>query len=418
MRSTPMQLPIWSIKQRKGKIDPKPAYQRGAVWSLERKQLLVDSLLRGYDIPKIYLRATPSGSQFDYEVVDGQQRLRTIWEFLDNQFPLGNQSVDFEDMEDLNGKTFSELNSDQQDRIGSFNLTITNLENATDIEVRELFLRLQEGASLTPPEKRNAMVGKMRDFISEISQYPIFIKTTARNDRFQHADLAAHITAIELAGGPTDVKAADLKKMYESNQDFDIEGQKAKKIKRVLNYLDKVFDDACNELKIKWGFVDLYWLISTCLEQYDISDRHKDFFAFYTGFEYERNQVNDPSELIVPGHTPNNRDLYDYIAAFQREGSIRSNIEKRGEIYLKKFLDDFPNLAPKDKKRLFTLIERIIIWRRAMMKCQSCGTNIPDLSAMHADHIVPHSKGGLTTIENAQCLCAPCNQSKSNTLKI
>jgi hypothetical protein len=283
MKTSPQQLPIYSIRQRKSKIDPKPAYQRGAVWSLERKQLLIDSLLRGYDIPKIYLRALSTGGEFDSEVVDGQQRLRTIWEFLENQFPLGKDSIDFDDMENLDGKYFEDLSSDQKDKIGSFSLTITNISDASDIEVRELFLRLQEGSSLTPPEKRNAMVSNMRDFIEEISHYPIFLKTTVKNDRFQHADYASHITAMELAGGPTDVKAADLKKMYEVNMGFDLDGVKAKKIKKVLNFMDKVFPDSCNELKIKWGFVDLYWLISTCMELYDISGKANDFFSFYIG---------------------------------------------------------------------------------------------------------------------------------------
>ena len=65
MKTTSNQLPIYSIRQRKGKIDPKPAYQRGAVWSLEKKQLLIDSLLRGYDIPKFYLRMLNTGDKYE-----------------------------------------------------------------------------------------------------------------------------------------------------------------------------------------------------------------------------------------------------------------------------------------------------------------------------------------------------------------
>jgi len=414
MKTASSQFPIYSIRQRKSKIDPKPAYQRGSVWSQERKQLLIDSLLRGYDIPKIYLRALPPGGQFESEVVDGQQRLRTIWEFLEGSYPLGKDSVDFDDMEDLEGKYFDDLSSDQKDLILSFSLTISELRDASDIEVRELFLRLQEGASLTPPEKRNAMIGQMRDFIAEISQMSIFLKTTIKNNRFQHDDYASHVVALELAGGPTELKAADLKRMYETNANFDPESQKGKKIRKVLNYMNKVFPDSCEELKIKWGFVDLYWLISTCLDQYDISARNLDFYNFYIGFELQRNQVQDPAELIVSGHTAGQRDLYDYIAAFQREGSTRKNLSTRAQIYLRTFLEDFPDLVPKDGRRLFNETERIVIWRRAFMKCQECNALLPSLSDMHADHIVPHSRGGQTSIDNAQCLCARCNQSKSD----
>jgi len=414
MKTTSNQLPIFSIRQRKSKIDPKPPYQRGAVWSLERKQLLIDSLLRGYDIPKIYLRMLSTNDKYESEVVDGQQRLRTIWEFLDSTFPLGRESVDFDNMDNLDGKYFKDLSSDQQDLILSFSLTISEIRDATDIEVRELFLRLQEGASLTPPEKRNAMIGDMRNFIHEISQMSIFLKTSTPNTRFQHADYAAHITAIELANGPCDVKAAELKRMYETNQNFELDGVKAKKIKRTLSYMDKVFEDLCPELSIKWGFVDLYYLVSRCLDQYSVTGRNKDFFDFYIGFEKERNSVSDPSDLLAPGHTPAQKDLYDYIMAFKAEGAKRSNLEVRAQVYMKWMLDSFPDLVPKDQNRAFSESERIVIWRKAFMKCQGCGIQVGTLSEMHADHIVPHSKGGITTIDNAQCLCSPCNLRKSN----
>ena len=74
----------------KGKIDPKPQYQRGSVWTRKQKQLLMDSILRGMDIPKLYLRAIGEDGNRGYtlEVVDGQQRLRAIWEFFDGEYPL------------------------------------------------------------------------------------------------------------------------------------------------------------------------------------------------------------------------------------------------------------------------------------------------------------------------------------------
>jgi len=414
MKTTSNQLPIYSIRQRKGKIDPKPAYQRGAVWSLEKKQLLIDSLLRGYDIPKFYLRMLNTGDKYESEVVDGQQRLRAIWDFMESLFPLGRESIDFDNMDNLDGKYFKELSSEQQDLIGSFSLTISEIRDASECQVRELFLRLQEGTSLTPPEKRNAMIGNMRDFIHEISHMPIFLKTTANNLRLQHADYAAHVTAIENSNGPCDVKAADLKKMYETSQHFEMDGAKARKIRRTLVYMDKIFDEICPELAIKWGFVDLYYLVSRCIDQYSINQRHKDFFDFYIGFEKARNSVSDPSDLLVSGHTPLQKDLYDYIMAFKSEGAKRANLETRAQVYMKWMLDCFPDLVPKDPNRTFSENERIVIWRKAFMKCQSCDINISVLGDMHADHIIPHSKGGHTTIDNAQCLCISCNLKKSN----
>lgn len=414
MKSTPTNLPIFSAYNRKEKIDPKPQYQRGAVWSESMKQLLIDSIIRGYDIPKFYLRIIDDG-EYESEVVDGQQRLRAIWDFRENKYPLGEESKGFSDFPDLDGKYYSELSSDQQDVILSFNLTMTEIRDATENEIRELFLRLQEGKSLTPPEKRNAMLGDMRDYIEELAKHSVFLKTQLVNKRFEYDDWASHITCLEIAGGPANVKAADLKSMYENNCTFNTNSPVAKKIKKVLNYMNKVFPNKTPELDVKWGFVDLYQLISHCMNDYDIKKREGDFYSFYIGFEKERREVGDSSDLISSGSTPWSEDLYYYLEAFRRDGNKRGNLEVRRDIYIRRFIYDYPDLVPRDETRAFTKDERIVIWRRAHMRCQNpdCGKEI-ELDEMHADHIIPHSSGGLTTLENAQCLCVECNLRKSS----
>ena len=77
--------PLYSVRMREPKIDPRPTYQRSSVWSRNKQQLLMDSILRRYDIPKLYLRAVDK-PPYKYEVVDGQQRLRAIWEFCQDAF--------------------------------------------------------------------------------------------------------------------------------------------------------------------------------------------------------------------------------------------------------------------------------------------------------------------------------------------
>ena len=77
----------------KDQIDPKPQYQRGPVWKLPKKQLLIDSIINRYDIPKIYLRYVGDKSPYKYEVADGQQRLRSIWEFFNDEIIPSERSV-------------------------------------------------------------------------------------------------------------------------------------------------------------------------------------------------------------------------------------------------------------------------------------------------------------------------------------
>ena len=170
-------------------------------------------------MPKFYLRK--SDSEFEHEVVDGQQRLRAIWDFYDDQYVLGDTSKDIPDFGDLSGQKFSELLSDAQDQIGLFDLSLVEVEDASDLEIRDLFLRLQEGLTLNPVEKRNAMPGNLRDFIANLGENQrVFPLTFLSEKRFGWHDLAAIVTCLEMMEGPTDVKAPNLRKMYRDKSGF------------------------------------------------------------------------------------------------------------------------------------------------------------------------------------------------------
>ena len=90
------------------KIDPTPDYQRPPAWSLKQKQLLMDTILRGYDIPKFYWRKVKRDDGIIYEVIDGQQRLRTIWEFRKGEFALS-RDADSIDGQKISGLRFMQL---------------------------------------------------------------------------------------------------------------------------------------------------------------------------------------------------------------------------------------------------------------------------------------------------------------------
>jgi len=405
----------WMISKfirHKDKIDPKPQYQRSPVWNTGKKQLLLDTILREYDVPKIYLRRLGTGAKLEYEVTDGQQRLRAIWEFIEDKYPLGEESDDL-DVGDMSGKKYSELPTDVQDLVHEYVLSVTELWEAEEQEIRDLFLRLQEGVSLNPAEKRNAMIGGMRNFVADLAMEPhkVFGLTSIPNRRMAWDNLAAHIARLDIAEGPADIKAADLKKFYSDNEGFDSNGTEAKRIRKRMNIMAKVLRDEPPEMDIKWGFVDLYQTVMYLDGEYDLKSREDDLLQVYVSFEQNRRAVDDPADLLATGHDHWDRDLYDYIEAFQREGAKRKNLEIRRDIYLRRVHRDIPDLVPLDSKRAFTRDERIAIWRRDGGECQDCRKSI-DFEEMHADHIRPHSKGGVTSVENGQVLCGPCNMKK------
>jgi hypothetical protein len=197
--------------------------------------LLIDTILRGYDIPKIYL-TNSTDSNYEHEVIDGQQRLKAIWGFYNDIYPLGEHSKDLP-IGDFSGKKFSELSSDIQDNLDLYQLSIVIIEDAKEEEITDLFLRLQEGVPLNPPEKRNAMLGEMKSFIVDLTTHNVFKVIPKEDKRFLYADWLAHIVCLELAGGATDMKAQDLKKMYEDHKSFDKTSANAQNIKKVLNFM-------------------------------------------------------------------------------------------------------------------------------------------------------------------------------------
>src|SRR5438094_354727 len=99
---------LGEILVQKNVFNQSPPYQReSAVWSEEKQQLFLDSLLNLFDVPKLYLhdlRNKPG--KFDYAIIDGKQRLSTIWRFFDGDLAL---STDFKILNVPKGVTEREL---------------------------------------------------------------------------------------------------------------------------------------------------------------------------------------------------------------------------------------------------------------------------------------------------------------------
>ncbi len=131
-----------------------PTFQRRNVWSDKAKRYLIDTILRGKPIPKFFIRQTINVSTKTSlrEVVDGQQRLRTILSFVKDGFSLNNaQNREF------GGKLFSQLPEDAQAQFLSYEVAVDLLINLPNKEILDIFSRLNSYAViLNEQEKLNA----------------------------------------------------------------------------------------------------------------------------------------------------------------------------------------------------------------------------------------------------------------------
>jgi uncharacterized protein with ParB-like and HNH nuclease domain len=111
-----------------------PEWQRGEVWDDDRKQQLIDTILRGWTLPKLYL-FKQSDDQF--EVVDGQQRLNAIYEFFANDLPLSAESTIA-----FGGPYYTDLRAKYSDAFDDFEIEFYEIEQASEEDIKQFFRRL------------------------------------------------------------------------------------------------------------------------------------------------------------------------------------------------------------------------------------------------------------------------------------
>jgi uncharacterized protein with ParB-like and HNH nuclease domain len=173
-------------------INLEPTYQREAgVWSTSKKQLFIDSLINGYDVPKIYMhKVDQDKTGFVYAVVDGKQRISATLEFLDNGFELGEdfKYVGYDcDIPPKPGDTYKDLDEQSRDILKEKSLDVVIIETDDEDDIEELFSRLNNGEKLNAAESRNAIGGTAAALVRELAGTKFFTeKIRFKNTRYSY----------------------------------------------------------------------------------------------------------------------------------------------------------------------------------------------------------------------------------------
>jgi hypothetical protein len=147
-------------------IDLQPDFQRGEVWGTAKKQRLIDTILRKWHVPPVHLVAKGGGR---YDVLDGQQRLTAIRDFMKGVFPIdGFIEPKVPEFAELDGLRYGQLPLEVRDEFESFAIRVFELHDFTPDEPHELFFRLNQPMTLTEAEKRNAFIGAARNQVKEL----------------------------------------------------------------------------------------------------------------------------------------------------------------------------------------------------------------------------------------------------------
>ena len=374
-------------------------YQREeGVWSSEDEKHLIDTILKNLDIPKIYLRRV---SEKKYEIVDGQQRMQTIWKFRANKIALDGKISGSE----LDGLRYRDLSEHLVEQFDTFQLTCVVLEGYDDEKTRMLFSKLQRGRPLNPGEKLNAFPGSIVPVMRTLGRHPFFDKRKVAFSlkRYKAYLIAAKLMLLE-SEGICDISPWYIRDFFRKNKDMKSSSRVATKVNSVLSYLDRAFPSKTSELSGEAWVINLYLLVSDLMDRYALKDREKDLYDFYIDFwkqieNARRSGRGEPDELR-------------FADANSSGTTSKQNINTRFEIMKREFLHACMHLELLDPKRLFDHFEKTVIYRRDKGICQECGKEVP-WEDYQADHIRAYITGGPTTIDNGQVLCSSCNAKKS-----
>jgi len=147
-----------------GDLKIKPPYQRKPIWSAKQKCYLIESVLLDLPVPEIYIQqtTTPKGKT-TYAVVDGQQRIRTVLQFIGSEIDPAEKEHNKFVLDKLMqtsewyNKSFGDFSDDEKKKFYSYNFAVRYLHTDKDEDVRGMFGRLNKYlAPLRPQELRNA----------------------------------------------------------------------------------------------------------------------------------------------------------------------------------------------------------------------------------------------------------------------
>lgn len=296
---------IWWYNQ-KEEIDFSPSYQRkGDRWSITDQAYLIDSIINGFDIPKIYLtdftfyNTVLNTAQKPYAVIDGKQRLGAIFKFIENELPLNRNIVYYKDRDiDLGGYTYSRIKQHFPKvaiEFDNFNLSVMRVITDEPRMIEELFLRLNKNQKLSGAETRNAIGGPVVDAIRQVAAHKFFSDTIVfSKKRGEDLNLAAKLIYLETIGKFVDLKKVNLDRFTERWFDYDFDFERiAGTMFDTLEKMYSIFSPVQQLTRAQGEIPIYYWFVKECTANIDTI---QEFFILFDEYrkKSDMQNISDP----------------------------------------------------------------------------------------------------------------------------
>ena len=448
MQYTPISLSIENlVKMHKQTLKVNPEYQRGSAWSQPQKKMFIDSIHRDYPTPLIFLLEKKEVMQdpiakkeqvlITYEVIDGQQRIEALAEYVGGKYKLidlaNEKEAKFPNFAQKTpytwcGKVFEDLDEKLRKKFLETKISVIMIENIKDSEdeARDLFIRLQAGSALNDQEKRDAWPGDFTAFIFKIggkhdlagnTGHEFFEKImhikSSRTDRGKVRKIAAQMYQLCSSFSErkifSPIKKESLDELYRINVAFDRKGESAKKFISVLDTLQKIFVDEGSRKMVNHEVFHLAVFVSSLLE--DDAINKKWMSGLKNAYEDFRKNFTDASVIKDDEKRSVNEYWIHYVQHIKVSADSPDVIARRHEFFSKKMSEYMRKrnfLIYRDEQRLFTSVERESIYFRDDKKCLICGASVVWRDA-EIHHVKPHADGGETILKNGALVHEKCH---------
>ena len=325
-------------------IDMDPPYQRqGKLWSDRDRAFLIDSILNGYDVPKVYVadfafgrtQLNTSGKQ--YAVIDGKQRLGAIFDFFGNKLRLADNFEWTVNPElRLGGLSYNDLLQNHPkvaSRFANFNLSVMRVITDDEGKINELFVRLNRSKPLTGAEVRNAMGGIVPQLIRDLCAQ-LFFATRIKfsTERRQDQNAAAKLLLVEFRGNPVGTQKPNIDRFVDEGikaqagkEEF---ARAASRCTQILSRMAEIFSERDPLLSSAGPLPVLYWFIRETPPEKD-----KYIRPFLVRFAQERRE-NKRLAKVGGANVDSELALYDQL---DRSTDNQGSIEGRVDILRRRF---------------------------------------------------------------------------------
>lgn len=399
---------------KRGRLNLQPDFQRRFVWDAIKASSLIESLLLDVPIPVIYLAEDIDGV---FSVIDGQQRLNSIFSFIDGKFPDGKffNLLRLNILRQLNGKCYRNMDAAFQEKLDSATLSTVIIKKESDPDLKfDIFERLNTGAvKLNDQELRNCMFrGNYLNLAKELSadsDFRYIIGLKGPDNRMKDVEYVLRFGAFY---HQTYLKYSQSMKVFlnhelqqyqnmssEQEEDFKAQFKKAVQINHSLfgnRSFRKIMRGDESDPNAIWKVTKV---VNSAL--YDL--------MMVSFLQYDKNMIYRNMDAVREAYIWLMSENQSFIDAVEKWTNSPENVRTRFETFNKILRDIFNNDSKQPRCFSREIKESLF---KLNNSCSICGQQILMVEDAAVDHVEEYWLGGKTIPNNARLTHRYCNMAR------